>query len=730
MQERARKPLPIRYRFAALTAGLLCAGIIAFGAAAYLEVRRSALGLAGERLISVTDQLGQRLEASAANQRAALGRAAQDSVVQEFLREPTRALNVERLAALSTITGPSRANLTTQLFDTGGRFLHASNSKVAVPIRDAVRQLTELVEDTGSTATGWLARDRDSLIYPIIARSRAGDSVLGYVVQWRRLASSERDRDQLSGLIGSSAVLHLGNARGDLWTDLEREIAAPPLPLSALSSVLQYEHGAEGGRLAYARRLTNTPWTLAVEFDLPSVLAPATRTVRRLVLVAVVLLLVSALSAWLTARSLTKPIAELAVATQEIRAGNYSRRVSAGRRDELGTLAEHFNEMAAAIAGGKHQVEQQLEQLKTLRTIDLAILGTTDLQVALKTVVLETRERLQVDVAMAMLFMPQTYTIEMAASAGTRTTALPQLRVRLGEGVTGRAALERRTIGYPDLTREAPNDLHPVARTEGLRALYAVPLIAKGQLVGVLAIGHREALQPNHSWLTFLEALAGQAAMAIDSGKSFEALQRSHMELALAYDTTIEGWSRALDLRDKETEGHTQRVADMTLRLARLAGMNDTELIHVKRGALLHDIGKMGVPDSILLKPGKLTDEEWALMRMHPTFAYELLSPVPYLRPALDIPYAHHEKWDGSGYPRGLKGQEIPWAARLFAVIDVWDALRSDRPYRPGWPEHKVQEYLREQSRIHFDPDALAIFQRLAAEFAAEAEPIESLSPL
>src|SRR5678815_3430159 len=178
-------------------------------------------------------------------------------------------------------------------------------------------------------------------------------------------------------------------------------------------------------------------------------------------------------------------------------------------------------------------------------------------------------------------------------------------------------------------------------------------------------------------------------------------------------DTTLEGWSAALDLRDKETEGHSQRVTDMTLLLAQALGVADGEMEQMRRGALLHDIGKMGIPDSILLKPGKLTDEEWVIMRQHPRLAHDLLAPIAYLRPALDIPYCHHEKWDGTGYPRGLKGEAIPLSARVFAVVDVWDALRSDRPYRPGWAEDKVLDYIREQSGKHFDPDVAAAFLAL-----------------
>ena len=190
-------------------------------------------------------------------------------------------------------------------------------------------------------------------------------------------------------------------------------------------------------------------------------------------------------------------------------------------------------------------------------------------------------------------------------------------------------------------------------------------------------------------------------------------LEQVHLQLLAAYDATIEGWSRAMDLRDKETEGHTQRVTLLSEKLARLAGISEVGLIFFRRGALLHDIGKLGVPDAILLKPDKLTAEEWDIMRQHPQYAYDMIHPIEYLRPALDIPYCHHEKWDGSGYPRGLKGEEIPLAARIFAIIDVWDALTSDRPYRPAWDEEKTWEYINEQSGKHFDPHIVELFNKL-----------------
>jgi len=190
-------------------------------------------------------------------------------------------------------------------------------------------------------------------------------------------------------------------------------------------------------------------------------------------------------------------------------------------------------------------------------------------------------------------------------------------------------------------------------------------------------------------------------------------LERAHTELMTAYDATIAGWSHALDLRDKETEGHSQRVTLLTLRLAEAFGMNQEELIHIRRGALLHDIGKLGVPDSILHKPDKLSEAEWEIMRRHPQYAYDMLYPIDYLHPALSIPYCHHEKWDGTGYPRGLKGEEIPQSARLFAIADVWDALTSNRPYRPAMTEEFASNYVQEQSGKHFQSEVVDLFLKM-----------------
>ncbi|MGB9640231.1 MAG: HD domain-containing phosphohydrolase [Anaerolineales bacterium] len=294
-------------------------------------------------------------------------------------------------------------------------------------------------------------------------------------------------------------------------------------------------------------------------------------------------------------------------------------------------------------------------------------------------------------------------------------------RLKLGEGFAGKAAESREIIFIPNLGENGSDFMRsPYFSQEKFVSYYAVPLIAKGKINGVLEIYHRSPLPKltitgngNDEWVNFLETLAGQVAIAIDNATLFTDLEYANRSLIEAYDATIEGWSHALDLRDKETEGHTQRVTELTLRLARKMGIVGDELVHIRRGALLHDIGKMGVPDAILLKPGPLTNDEWEIMRKHPQYALEMLSPIAYLKLALDIPYCHHEKWDGTGYPRGLKGEQIPLAARIFAIVDVYDALTSDRPYRVAWSKEKTLGHIRSISGSHFDPKVVEAFLEL-----------------
>jgi putative nucleotidyltransferase with HDIG domain len=244
-----------------------------------------------------------------------------------------------------------------------------------------------------------------------------------------------------------------------------------------------------------------------------------------------------------------------------------------------------------------------------------------------------------------------------------------------------------------------------------LLSILCAPLKIKDDLIGVIYVDNRAhtGIFSNDD-LGIISAFSNQAAVAIDNARLFDDLQESNAELEIAYQATLEGWVRALDLRDKETEGHTQRVTTLTQRLARSMGVGEDALVHITRGALLHDVGKMAIPDSILLKPGGLTPEERALIQKHPNYAYEMLNPIKFLIPALDIPYCHHEKWDGSGYPRGLKGEEIPFAARIFSVVDVWDALVYDRPYRKGVAPASVRKMIIEQSGAHFDAHVVNAF--------------------
>lgn len=365
----------------------------------------------------------------------------------------------------------------------------------------------------------------------------------------------------------------------------------------------------------------------------------------------------------------------------------------------------------------EERIQRQFEHLTALSAIDQIIAANFDLKLSLSEILMHVTAELEIDAADILILNPISQVLEYGAERGFRNKAIRNAQIRLGESYAGRAALGRKMIQIPNL-KDEPDTLFRESFLTGddFICYYGVPLITKGQVKGVLEIFHRSVLAPDAEWLDFLNALAGQAAIAIENVLLFESLQQSNSELAMAYDATIEGWSRALDLRDKETEGHTQRVTRMTVKLARAFGLSEEELVQVRWGALLHDIGKMGVPDGILFKSGPLTPEEWVAMKKHPVFAYEMLSPIRYLRQALDIPYYHHEKWDGSGYPHGLAGIHIPLVARIFAVVDVWDALSSDRPYRPAWRVEEVREHIRTSSGTHFDPQVVDLFLQILAD--------------
>ncbi|MBE9525158.1 MAG: GAF domain-containing protein, partial [Chloroflexi bacterium] len=385
--------------------------------------------------------------------------------------------------------------------------------------------------------------------------------------------------------------------------------------------------------------------------------------------------------------------------------------------NEMAQMAQVLvNHVSGAITKAKSYEETKLalNRLEALHDIDRIITSSVDLSFIIKQIMQVVVSQLEIDAASVLIYDKNNLRFTPISSVGFKNV-LPNQHQLFGNGLASKVALERKILrieSQDDIKNQFGSD------SEFTRAGYCtylgIPLIAKGEIKGVLELSHRSPLQVDNEWDGFLLTLADQLAIAIDNSQMFENLQRSNMELTLSYDATIEGWAKTLELRDQETQGHSERVTSMVVKLARELGLSEEELIHIRRGALLHDVGKMGIPDSILQKPGKLTETEMEVMREHAVLAYNVLSNSVFLEKALDIPYSHHEKWDGTGYPNKLKAEEIPLAARMFAIIDVYDALRSDRPYRDAWKKGKTIKHIKQQSGSHFDPRIVEAFLKLA----------------
>lgn len=356
------------------------------------------------------------------------------------------------------------------------------------------------------------------------------------------------------------------------------------------------------------------------------------------------------------------------------------------------------------------RTQRQVIQLTSLNTIGLAITASLELNTTLARLLDNMISHLPIDAASVLMVNSRTGLFEPAATKGINLPMSAHLLLRSDEGLAGIAFQTQQPVTAVPFTAKDVRCVRDRVLATRFGSYFALPLRARGKVLGVIELLRHDHFKPNSEWWLYVEALSVQAALAIHTATMFEQLQSANAELTYAYNATIEGWSHALDLRDQETEGHSVRVTDLTLRLAQQLRLPVDTLDHIRRGALLHDIGKMGVPDRILLKPGPLNTEEWAIMRQHPIYAYEWLSRIPFLHPALDIPYAHHERWDGSGYPCGLKGEQIPFSARIFAVVDVWDALRSKRPYRMPWTDEQVIAHLKQLSGVHFDPQIVQSF--------------------
>ncbi len=367
------------------------------------------------------------------------------------------------------------------------------------------------------------------------------------------------------------------------------------------------------------------------------------------------------------------------------------------------------NQAAIAIESARlfSQTQRRLQVLQSVHTIDKAISSNLDISLTLEVLTDQALSLLDADVVRVFSFDQNAKLFDLLSARDlTAERDLPDSEL-FNQAVVEEAIMRREIVNRTKMVS------HQAGRQLSTPSYHVAPLISKGQIKGVVEVFKAKPFNPNEEWLDLLRTLSTQAAIAIENDNLLTDLKKSNEDLVAAYDKTLEGWAFALELRDRETVGHARRVTELTLKLARLMGYSGVELAHIRRGTLLHDIGKMGLPDSILLKEGPLDPDEEKLMKLHPKLAYDMLAPIPYLKPALDIPFCHHERWDGKGYPQGLKGEEIPLMARIFAVVDVWDALVYDRPYRGAWGNTQAIDYIRDQSGKHFDPQVVVNFLKV-----------------
>ncbi|MCI0477774.1 MAG: GAF domain-containing protein, partial [Anaerolineales bacterium] len=384
------------------------------------------------------------------------------------------------------------------------------------------------------------------------------------------------------------------------------------------------------------------------------------------------------------------------------------------------------DQAASAIRRAKlrEQTEQRLHQVQALHAIDTTINASLDLNVTLNVVVPQIATQLGADAVDILRYNPTTQMLTHLANQGFHSKAIEQTQLRLGKEYAGRAALERTLIAESNLPEHSPALLRRfLIADEKFVACVCTPLIAKGQIKGVLEVFFRAPFDPTPDWMEALQALSAQAALALDNAELFSNLQRSHLELTLAYEAIIEGWSRTIELHDPSTSGHAKRTAELTLDLGRALGVAEADLRRMRYGALLHNIGKLYIPDAIWRKRDALSPEEHAIVRQHPQKAYEILSASASLRPLLDIPYCHHEHWDGSGFPRGLAGEQIPLAARVFAIAETWDNRIERTSESPKIAHENARAYLREQSGQRFDPRIVQVFLQIVGAPKDEETP-------
>lgn len=356
---------------------------------------------------------------------------------------------------------------------------------------------------------------------------------------------------------------------------------------------------------------------------------------------------------------------------------------------------------------------KRLRYLESLHTVDRAITGNQDLAVIFEIILNKVIQEENVHAAAIFLVQPEAGYLRCFAYQGLQKRGMKGMLVHSTGCVLERVVTENTALFLHGPLLWEDQAMLRIIDGEEFQHAFLFPMHSKEKVLGVLAVFSRFPLNLSPEWWEFFESLARQGAIAVENHQLLENLAKNLASMRAAYDATIEGWAKALEIRDHETEGHSERVTTLTTFLAQEMGITGEELTHTLWGALLHDVGKLGVPDSILLKPGPLTEEEWAIMRKHPLYAHEMLRSIAHLRKALDIPLYHHERFDGKGYPMGLKGTQIPLTARIFAVVDVYDALTHDRPYRKAWSKEKALKYIAEESGKAFDPEVVRIFLQL-----------------
>lgn len=377
----------------------------------------------------------------------------------------------------------------------------------------------------------------------------------------------------------------------------------------------------------------------------------------------------------------------------------------------IGVLSHDITEQKESL----RRINHELEKLESLRSIDSSILERSTPEDTLKLICSIAVDRLNMDAAIILTRLSKD-DVAHAFYSKIDTSESPTISQLLETQILALEKIDPTNYCPKDL--EKINQIKQIDPATGSSLNQAImPLTTNKKLCGYIQILSRQPIPEEKEWNDYFITLAGQTSLAIENVTLIANEEKAYDELNLAYEATIAGWSKALELRDEETQGHSDRVMHLTCRLAQKVGFPQDQMINLRRGVLLHDIGKMGIPDRILLKPGPLTPEEWKIMKQHPVMAYDLLSMIPYLHDSLEVPYCHHEHWDGSGYPRGLKGTDIPLSARIFSLVDVWDALISDRPYRSGWDPNKIRAYIKENSGKLFDPELVEQFLSVVENF-------------